>query len=201
MWALNRRGTHRVAPVLLLGVVLWVLVLKSGVHATLAGVVTAFLIPLKDRFGKSPLHALEHALVPYVTFLIVPAFAFANAGVVLQGLTLDHVLSPLALGIALGLILGKQVGVFGATWLLVKAGWAGKPGGASWVQVYGIACLAGIGFTMSLFIGGLSFADPALMNEVRVGVLAASVLSAVLGFAVLRMAALPAAAKKVAAPA
>ena len=118
---LNMRGAHRVAPILLLGVVLWVLVLKSGVHATLAGVVTAFLIPLKDKWGKSPLHSLEHGLHPYVLFFIVPVFAFANAGVVLSGLSLSDFLAPLPLGIAAGLILGKQLGVFGVTWLVVKS--------------------------------------------------------------------------------
>ncbi len=186
LWGLNRRGTHRVAPIVLLGVVLWVLVLKSGVHATLAGVATAFFVPLKDRHGKSPLHAVEHGLSPYVLYLIVPVFAFANAGVVLKGLTWGDVFSPLTLGIALGLIAGKQAGVFGATWLMVRSGLAPMPAGADWMQIYGIACLAGIGFTMSLFIGSLSFADAALMNEVRVGVLAASAISAVLGYGVLR---------------
>lgn len=182
---LNHRGAHRVAPIILLGTVLWVLVLKSGVHATLAGVVTAFFVPIKDRYGKSPLHALEHALSPYVLFLIVPIFAFANAGVVLSGLTLADVVSPLPMGIAAGLVLGKQIGVFGATWILVRAGWARLPHSVTWAQIYGLACLAGIGFTMSLFIGGLSFEDQAHMNEVRLGVLSGSAISALLGFAVL----------------
>ena len=188
MFLLNRAGTHRIAPVLLLGVVLWVLVLKSGVHATLAGVVTAFFIPLKDRWGKSPLHSLEHALSPYVLFLIVPIFAFANAGVVLEGITLDTLLAPLPLGIALGLIVGKQVGVFGITWAIVKLGLARMPNGANWGHIYGVSALAGIGFTMSLFIGGLSFSDAALMNEVRIGVLAGSILSAIIGFTALKLA-------------
>ncbi|GAB4383550.1 Na+/H+ antiporter NhaA [Albidovulum sp.] len=182
---LNHRGAHRVAPIILLGTVLWVLVLKSGVHATLAGVVTAFFVPIKDRYGKSPLHALEHALSPYVLFLIVPIFAFANAGVVLSGLTLADVVSPLPMGIAAGLVLGKQIGVFGATWILVRAGWARLPHSVTLAQIYGLACLAGIGFTMSLFIGGLSFEDQAHMNEVRLGVLSGSAISALLGFAVL----------------
>jgi len=186
---LARARAHRIAPFVLLGVVLWVLVLKSGVHATLAGVVTAFFIPLTDRYGKSPLHAVEHALTPYVSFLIVPIFAFANAGVHLEGLSIGDLFAPLPLGIAAGLIVGKQLGVFGATWLLVRAGWANLPHGAGWMHIYGIACLAGIGFTMSLFIGGLSFDDIALMNAVRLGVLVASTISAVIGFAVLWMAA------------
>ncbi|WP_434288092.1 Na+/H+ antiporter NhaA [Celeribacter sp. SCSIO 80788] len=188
MFYLNRAGIHRIAPIILLGTVLWVLVLKSGVHATLAGVITAFFIPMKDKWGKSPLHALENALSPYVFFLIVPIFAFANAGVVLTGVTLADVFSPLPLGIALGLILGKQIGVFGMTWLLVKFGVAKKPFGATWLHIYGVAALAGIGFTMSLFIGGLSFEDAFHMNEVRIGVLSGSVISAIIGFTVLKLA-------------
>ncbi|WP_460274973.1 Na+/H+ antiporter NhaA [Celeribacter sp. ULVN23_4] len=188
MFYLNRAGIHRIAPIILLGTVLWVLVLKSGVHATLAGVITAFFIPMKDKWGKSPLHALENALSPYVFFLIVPIFAFANAGVVLSGVTFADVFSPLPLGIALGLILGKQVGVFGMTWLLVKFGVAKKPFGATWLHIYGVAALAGIGFTMSLFIGGLSFEDAFHMNEVRIGVLSGSVISAIIGFVVLKFA-------------
>lgn len=188
LWWMNRRGQHRVAPIVLLGIVLWTLVLKSGVHATLAGVITAFFVPMTDRHGKSPLHALEHALSPYVLFLIVPVFAFANAGVVLQGLTFADLFAPLPLGIALGLVIGKQAGVFGVTWAIVRLGWARLPSGVRWPHVYGLACLAGIGFTMSLFIGSLSFSDPTLMNAVRLGVLTGSAISAAIGFAVLRLA-------------
>ena len=190
LW-LNLKGTHRIAPILLLGTILWVLVLKSGVHATLAGVVTAFFVPLKDRFGKSPLHSLEDGLSPYVFFLIVPIFAFANAGVVLKGLTFGDLFAPLPLGIAAGLVLGKQIGVFGVTWLLVKAGVARLPHAVTWTHIYGLACLAGIGFTMSLFIGGLSFSDQTHMNEVRLGVLAGSAISALIGYTVLRLSARP----------
>lgn len=186
---LNLRGAHRIAPAILLGTILWVLVLKSGVHATLAGVITALCIPLTDKWGKSPLHALENALSPYVLYLIVPVFAFANAGVVLQGMTFADLLAPLPLGIALGLILGKQLGVFGLTFLLVKTGVARLPHGAGWLHIYGIACLAGVGFTMSLFIGSLSFSNPALMNQVRMGVLSGSLISAILGYTALRLAA------------
>ncbi|RLL65379.1 Na+/H+ antiporter NhaA [Paenirhodobacter hankyongi] len=184
----NLTGGHRLAPTLILGTVLWVLVLKSGVHATLAGVVTAFFIPLKDRYGKSPAHALEHALHPYVMFLIVPIFAYANAGVNLSGMGIGDLFQPLPLGIALGLVLGKQLGVFGATWAMVKLGVARLPAATSWVQLYGIACLAGIGFTMSLFIGSLNFETDDKMNAVRMGVLAGSLISAVLGYTVLRIA-------------
>lgn len=191
MALMNRAGAHRVAPMLLLGAVLWMLVLKSGVHPTLAGVVTAFFVPIRDRFGKSPLHSLEHALSPYVAFGVLPLFAFANAGIVLDGLSIRDVLAPVPLGIVAGLVIGKQAGVFGITWVLVKTGWARLPEGVTWTHLYGVACLAGIGFTMSLFIGSLSFADPALMNEVRLGVLSGSALSAVVGFAVLRMVSAP----------
>ena len=181
----NRLRAHRIAPIVLLGGMLWVLVLQSGVHATLAGVITAFFVPMKDRFGKSPMHALEHGLAPYVKFLIVPLFAFGNAGVVLAGMTLSDLAAPLPSGIALGLLLGKLSGVFGFTWLLVKSGAARLPEWANWLHIFGVAALAGIGFTMSLFIGSLSFSDLAQMNAVRLGVLTGSILSACLGFAVL----------------
>lgn len=188
LW-LNLERVHRTGLILLLGAVMWVLVLKSGVHATLAGVVTAFMIPLKDRYGKSPLHSLEHSLTPWVYIFIVPLFAFANAGVVVSGLALDDFLAPVPMGIALGLVVGKQIGVFGLTFLMVKTGLARLPHGANWLHIYGIACLAGIGFTMSLFIGGLSFSDAQTMNHVRLGVLTGSLVSAVLGFATLMLAA------------
>jgi len=185
---LNLKGAHRVAPAILLGVIMWFFVLKSGVHATLAGVITAFCIPLKDKWGKSPLHSLEHALTPYVLYLIIPIFAFANAGVVLQGMTFADLLAPLPLGIALGLVLGKQIGVFGITYAMVKGGMARMPHGANWMHIYGVACLAGIGFTMSLFIGSLSFSDASMMNQVRLGVLSGSAISAILGAGALLLA-------------
>ena len=188
LW-LNFKGAHRIAPAILLGAIMWYFVLKSGVHATLAGVVTAFCIPLKDKWGKSPLHSLEHGLTPYVLYLIIPIFAFANAGVVLKGMTFADLFAPLPLGIAAGLILGKQVGVFGFTFLLVKSGLARMPHGANWLHIYGLACLAGVGFTMSLFIGGLSYTDAALMNDVRLGVLSGSIVSGIVGYAALMLAA------------
>ncbi|MGL4281682.1 MAG: Na+/H+ antiporter NhaA [Albidovulum sp.] len=188
LWWLNWRGTRRTAPIVMLGIVLWVLVLKSGVHATIAGVITAFFVPLKDRFGKSPLHSIEDNLSPYVMFGIVPIFAFANAGVVLTGLTMADFAQPLTLGIALGLVIGKQIGVLGVTWVMVKAGLARLPHAVTWTHIYGLACLAGIGFTMSLFIGGLTFTDDVHMNHVRLGVLSGSLVSAVLGYLVLRFA-------------
>ncbi|MEN9062416.1 Na+/H+ antiporter NhaA [Ponticoccus litoralis] len=187
MFWMNMRRWHRVAPILLLGVVMWFFVLKSGVHATLAGVLTAFFIPLKDKWGKSPLHSIEHGLAPYVLFGIIPIFAFANAGVVLTGISFADLLAPLPLGIASGLVLGKMVGVFGITYLMVRPGLARKPHGANWAQIFGVACLAGIGFTMSLFIGSLSFDDQELMNGVRLGVLCGSLISGVTGFVALRL--------------
>lgn len=186
LFALNHLRPERVAPALLLGVVLWVLVLKSGVHATLAGVITALFIPLKDRKGASPLHRLEAGLTPYVGFLIVPLFAFANAGLDLSGLSVAALASPLTLGVAAGLVLGKFIGILLAVLALVAPGLARLPDGAGWAHMAGVALLAGIGFTMSLFIGGLSFGEGAEMDAVRLGVLFASALSAVLGFALLR---------------
>lgn len=185
----SRQGAQRMAPTLLLGVVLWALMLKSGVHATLAGVITAFCIPLTDRWGKSPLHSIENALSPYVLYFIVPVFAFANAGVILDGLSLGDLLAPVPLGIAAGLVIGKQLGVFGVTYIFVRLGISRMPNGANWMQIYGIACLAGIGFTMSLFIGSLSYDDQSMMNAVRLGVLSGSAVSAVLGYAALMLAA------------
>ena len=182
---LNIKGAHRIAPAILLGAIMWYFVLKSGVHATLAGVVTAFCIPLKDKWGKSPLHSLEHGLTPYVLYMIIPIFAFANAGVVLKGMTFGDLFAPLPLGIAMGLLLGKQIGVFGTTFAMVQFGLARMPHGANWLHIYGLACLAGVGFTMSLFIGGLSYADASLMNDVRVGVLSGSIVSGLIGYVAL----------------
>ncbi|PTW44271.1 Na+/H+ antiporter NhaA [Rhodovulum kholense] len=196
---LNLRGAHRIAPMILLGTIMWFFVLKSGVHATIAGVVTAFCIPLTDKWGKSPLHALEHALSPYVLYLILPIFAFGNAGVVLTGISPSDLLQPLPLGVALGLVIGKQLGVFAVTFAMVKSGLARLPEGVGWMHIYGLSCLAGIGFTMSLFIGSLSYGDPTMMNDVRLGVLCGSAISAILGYAALRLIATPATAKQVAA--
>mgnify|MGYP000577485927 CR=1 FL=1 len=186
--ALNRMGVMRIMPYALLGVFIWACVLKSGVHATLAGVVTALAIPLtsKDPNRSAPLYRAEHGLHIWVAFLILPLFAFANAGVSLKGLSAGDLLAPLPLGIALGLFIGKQIGVFSLAWLAVKLGLAKLPTGANWRQVYGIACLTGIGFTMSLFIGTLAFEGDETLNAVRLGVLMGSLASGVLGFAILR---------------
>jgi NhaA family Na+:H+ antiporter len=187
--ALNRMGVTRITPYALIGVFVWACVLKSGVHATLAGVITALAIPLKAKSPQesSPLHRAEHGLHIWVAFLILPLFAFANAGVSLQGVSLTDLMAPLPLGIALGLFLGKQIGVFSLAWLAVKLGLAKLPNDANWCQVYGIACLTGIGFTMSLFIGTLAFEGDALLNAVRLGVLMGSIASGILGFILLRV--------------
>lgn len=185
--ALNRMGVQRIAPYLIIGVFMWVMVLKSGVHATLAGVLIAMTIPLKAKEGdKSLLYRMEHGLHPWVAFLILPIFAFSNAGVSLTGIEMNDLLEPLPLGIALGLFFGKQIGVFGVTYLLVKSGLSRLPKGMNWQHVYGIACLTGVGFTMSLFIGSLAFNNIEMMNSVRLGVLSGSIMSGILGFAVLR---------------
>ncbi|ATY33086.1 Na+/H+ antiporter NhaA [Sphingomonas psychrotolerans] len=189
MVLLNRRGVRRLSPYLLLAMLLWVFVFRSGVHATVAGVAAALTIPIGARDGESPLHRLEHALHPWSAFLVVPLFGFANAGVSLAGVTPAVLLAPLPLGIALGLFVGKQLGIFGSVWIAHRTGFAPKPGWSSWPQIYGVSLLAGIGFTMSLFIGGLAFAgDAALTDEVKIGVLGGSLLSAVAGYLVLRFA-------------
>ncbi|CAO3417936.1 Na+/H+ antiporter NhaA [Azospirillum endophyticum] len=191
LWLLNRAGVRSLVPYLLLGLVLWVCVLKSGIHATLAGVVLALAIPLRaegpdgERAGDAPLHRLEHALHPWVAFLIMPIFALANAGVPLDGITPASLLEPVPLGIALGLFLGKQTGVFLAVWIAVHAGLVERPARAGWGQIYGVAVLTGIGFTMSLFIGTLAFADPQHAVAVRLGVLTGSLGSALVGYALL----------------
>lgn len=189
LFALNRMGVMRITPYALIGVFVWACVLKSGVHATLAGVITALAIPLKakDPTASSPLHRAEHGLHIWVAFLILPLFAFANAGVSLSGVSFADLLAPMPLGIALGLFVGKQVGVFSMAWLSVKLGWAKLPTGANWAQVYGIACLTGVGFTMSLFIGTLAFEGDETLNAVRLGVLMGSIASGVLGYVLLRI--------------
>ena len=186
--ALNRAGVRRQAPYMLLGIALWLFVLKSGVHATLAGVAVALAIPAReDAAGQSPLRELEHLLHPWVAYLVMPAFAFANAGVSFSGIAAADLFAGVPLGIALGLFLGKQLGAFGAAWLAIRAGWARMPDGADWPMLYGTCMLAGIGFTMSLFIGTLAFELASYAAPVRLGVLAGSALSGIAGYLVLRM--------------
>jgi Na+:H+ antiporter, NhaA family len=187
---LNLTGVTRLAPYVLVGIFLWVCVLKSGVHATLAGVALAFTVPLRatDEHGEPPLRRMEHALHPWITYAILPLFAFANAGVSLAGLSLRSLFEPVPFGIALGLFLGKQVGVTGAIWLALRLGVGALPEGASWAQLYGVALITGIGFAMSLFIGTLALDATSYGAAIRIGVLAGSLLSAVAGYAVLRIA-------------
>ena len=190
----NRMRISVLWPYLLVGAGIWCCVLLSGVHATLAGVAVAMTIPLERSPGRpddehSPLNRLEHALHRWVAFAIVPLFGFANAGVSLAGFRPANALDPVPLGVALGLFLGKQIGIFGTVWLLVRMGWADRPRRANWIQIYGIALLCGIGFTMSLFIGALAFGDGSeLNNQAKLGVLAGSVVSAILGWTVLHFA-------------
>ena len=192
-------GRARVAssiPYALLSILLWVFVLKSGVHATLAGVAAALCVPMAARGEARPLERMEHALHPWVAFLVIPIFGFANAGVSLAGLEPAAALEPLPLGIALGLLVGKQVGIFGFAWVAVKTGLASLPEAVTWRQLHGLSLLAAIGFTMSLFIGNLAFADAAQVDAVKLGVLGGSTIAALLGYALLKSA-LPSAERQI----
>ena len=194
MAAMNRRGVVALTPYLIAAALLWWLVLVSGVHATIAGVAAAAFIPIRRSPGApdadgSPLHVLEHALSPWVAFAVVPLFGFANAGVALGGFGWRVLGEPLVIAIAAGLVLGKQIGIFGGVALAEGLGWARRPHGVGWRQLWGASLLGGIGFTMSLFIGGLAFPGNATMvDEVKIGVLAGSVIAALGGFVVLRLA-------------
>ncbi len=187
---LNLMGVTRLIPYMLVGLVLWVCVLKSGVHATLAGVALAMAIPLRarDEQGQVPLRKLEHALHPWVAFFVLPVFGFANAGVYLGDISFAALVAPIPIGVALGLFFGKQIGVFGCAWLVMKLGLAKLPDGSNWMMMYGVCLLAGIGFTMSLFIGGLAFDDVEHVSAVKLGVLLGSILSGGLGYGILRIA-------------
>jgi len=187
LFGLNRSGVSKLAPYLLLGLVLWVSMLFSGIHATLAGVILAMAIPLNDEVDSSHslLHGMERALSPWVAFIVLPVFGFANAGVSLGATGHASLLSPLSLGIILGLFFGKQGGILVSVYIAKKAGLASLPMGASWRQVYGVAILCGIGFTMSLFIGLLAFSDPEMEAVTKLAVLVGSLLSALAGTVVL----------------
>jgi len=191
MFALNRLGVTRIAPYALLGIVLWVCVLKSGVHATLAGVAMAFAIPMGAAEGESPLRQLEHALHPWVAFLVVPLFGFANAGVSFIGMSASALIDGVTLGIAAGLFVGKQLGVFGAVYASVRLGIARLPEGVGWTSLYGAGVLAGIGFTMSLFIGTLAWDTADHAAPLRIGVLGGSLLSGFVGYLLLLFATRP----------
>lgn len=193
--ALNRFGVRRLTPYLLIGVVLWVFVLRSGVHATLAGVMLALTIPMdltpaqSDTDAKSPLHRLEHVLHLPVAFIVLPIFGFANAGVPVLGLPAGALFAPVTLGVATGLLFGKVVGVFGFATLAVRLGLADMPAHANRTQMLGVSLLCGIGFTMSIFITLLAFPQSALLQaEAKIGVLAGSLVAGLLGYAVLRVA-------------
>ncbi|PAA09579.1 Na+/H+ antiporter NhaA [Pseudomonas fragi] len=184
--AMNRMGVIKVAPYMIVGLILWVCVLKSGVHATLAGVTLAFCIPLRTKNSEtSPLMSIEHALHPWVAYAILPLFAFANAGVSLAGVSMHSFVSHVPMGIAAGLLIGKTLGVFGLTWIAIKTGMAALPAGANWGQVFGVAILCGIGFTMSLFVGSLAFvAGSDYVGMDRMGILTGSILAALIGYGV-----------------
>lgn len=180
LFMLNRFQVASRAPYILLGLVLWAAVLQSGVHATMAGVITALFIPLTvPNERRAPAQRLEHDLHPWVAFLILPVFGFANAGVPFEGMGFSSLLQPVTLGIIAGLVIGKQVGIFATMWLAIKTGFCQKPEGTTWVHLYGVSILCGIGFTMSLFIGGLAFQGDEMQASVRLGVLVGSLISAV----------------------
>ncbi len=195
---LNRLGVSRIAVYGVIGVVVWLCVLKSGVHATLAGFAVACTVPLRTQGERpSPLRHLEHALHPWVAYLILPLFAFANAGVSFAGIGTDAVFGTVSIGIAVGLFVGKQLGVFSVVWLAVKLGLARLPAGGTWLSVYGVALLTGIGFTMSLFIGSLAFERGAFdeLAATRIGVLSGSLISATAGYLLLRRVLSPSSAR------
>lgn len=188
LFVLNRLRITRVDVYIVVGLLMWVCVLKSGVHATLAGVITALAIPMRDARGQSPLASIEHGLHPWVAYGVLPMFAFTNAGVVLDGVSFSTLMSPVPLGIGLGLVAGKAIGVFGAAILMVRSGLAQAPAHASTLQLLGVSMLCGIGFTMSLFIGGLAFAGlgPQFELQLKLGVLGGSLVAGVLGTLLLR---------------
>lgn len=189
LYVMNKRGVLSIASYLLIGLILWAAVLKSGVHATLAGVLLAFFIPLRtpDPAQQSPLRHLEHDLHPAVAFAILPIFAFANTGISLTGLTPADLLDPIPLGIAAGLLIGKLLGVFGCAWLSIKTGLVKLPDRCTWLDMFGVSALCGIGFTMSLFISSLAFEKVTHdIADDRLGILVGSLLSALIGYAILR---------------
>jgi NhaA family Na+:H+ antiporter len=187
LFALNRLGVRSLAAYIIVGLFIWLFVLKSGVHATLAGIVVAAFIPLKSCDNHSPSRHLEHILHPWVAFGVLPIFAFANAGIPFAGVSSEIILGPVSMGIVLGLFIGKQVGVFGMTALAIGLGFAKKPQGSSWAMLYGISLICGVGFTMSLFIGSLAFELGEFSHEIalRIAVIGGSVISGFFGWLVL----------------
>ncbi|MEO0419539.1 MAG: Na+/H+ antiporter NhaA [Pseudomonadota bacterium] len=188
MFGLNRARVSVFWPYILLAVVLWYCVLNTGVHATIAGVLAAFTIPLRRANGEPMLDTLEHGLSPWSAFLVVPVFGFANAGVSFDGMGIENLFDPLPIAVAAGLVMGKQLGIFSTVWVADKTGFAPRPANASWTEIWGVSVLCGIGFTMSLFIGELAFpAFPILKEEAKIGILMGSAVSAVLGYMILLM--------------
>ncbi len=189
LYLLNRRNVTNVAPYLIIGLVMWVFVLKSGIHATLAGVVLALFIPMFDKTDPehSPLEELEHSLQDIVSYAILPLFAFANSGISLKGAGLADLFHSVPLGIAAGLFIGKQLGVMLACWLIFKLGVSKMPNGMNFQQIYGAALLCGVGFTMSLFIGGLAFAGGDYVFDERLGIIMGSIVSGVAGYIMLKV--------------
>jgi NhaA family Na+:H+ antiporter len=190
LWLINKKGVEATSTYILIGVIMWVAMLKSGVHATLTGVILAMFIPIKSTINPdySPLKELEHNLHSAVAYIILPIFAFANSGIDLAGVGVEQLMHPVPLGIALGLIVGKQVGIFSLCWLAIKMKWATLPEGSNWVSLYGIAALCGIGFTMSLFIGSLAYEETQfnIFFDERLGIIVGSMVSALIGYFVLR---------------
>ncbi len=186
MYAMNKKDVSIIWPYLVAGSVLVVLLEYAGIHTTIAGVITGLLIPLRGADSKvSPLNEAMQKLHPWVSFFILPLFAFVSAGVMLKGFDVSMVLSPVALGVACGLFIGKQIGIFGSIWLLVRFKFVNLPESATWKDIYAVSVLSGIGFTMSLFISQLAFLDPVFIEEAKLGVLAGSIFSAILGMIIL----------------
>ena len=189
LFVLNNRKIHKLSPYIIIGILLWIFVLKSGIHASLAGVLLAQFIPLRSNNSSdhSPLSKLEHSIEPWVNFTILPIFAFANAGVSFSGMELNLLWDPVTLGIILGLFFGKQIGVMSFTYIGSLLRLCKLPPDISWAQYYGLSLVTGIGFTMSLFIGSLAFTDPEYQTSVRLGVLLAALLAGILGYLTLRL--------------
>ena len=186
--SLNKWKVQRLTTYLIVGFLLWLSVFYAGLHPTIAGVLLALMIPATAEHTNSPLHRLEKYLHPWVAYFIMPLFALANTGFPLVDMQFSFLFDGVVLGIVLGLFIGKQIGVFGVTWLLVKSGFAKLPKQTSWLSLYGVSLLCGIGFTMSLFLGTLSFSNELYLSEVRMGVILASVLSGLTGAGILRIA-------------
>lgn len=189
LFFLNNIGIMAISAYIMVGVALWFFLYHSGIHTTIGGVMVGMAIPLRggSSEARSPLNTCMHIIHPWVNFFILPVFAFTAAGINLHDLSFSSMVEPIALGVALGLFLGKQLGIFGTTWLLVKTGMAKLPEGINWKHIYGVSIVAGIGFTMSLFIGVLAFDNEVMQEQVRIGVIGGSLISMLLGWIVLKL--------------